>query len=107
MGISLVHDLHTKIGTVDNVGPGVDDTALGVDHRLVEVESVQVEGHGGNSHGGQPDTHDRPGGQEEVKGAGVIERSVLEDETSEITVCSHDVHFNVWLGAAIAFIDSA
>lgn len=38
--VTLVHDFHTKIGTVDDVGPGVNDTSFRVDDGLVEVESV-------------------------------------------------------------------
>ena len=39
MSVTLVHDFNTKVGTVDDVSPGVDDTSLGVDYGLVEVEA--------------------------------------------------------------------
>merc|ERR1712100_879994 len=58
---------------------------------LVEIETVQVEGHGADAQGGEPDANDRPGSQEEVKAAAVVEGSVLEDQATEITVGSHDV----------------
>ena len=38
MGVAFVHDFHTEISAVDNVSPGVDDTAFGVDDGLVEVD---------------------------------------------------------------------
>ena len=46
MGITLMHYLHAKSSTVEDVSPGVDDSSLGLDDGLVEVEAVQVEGHG-------------------------------------------------------------
>ena len=91
VGITLMHDLHAKIGTVDNVGPGVDDTSLGIDNRLVEIKAVEVEGHGGDTHRGQPDTNDRPGGEEEVESTGVVERGVLEDKTAKVSMGGDDV----------------
>ena len=91
MGVTFVHDFHTEVGTVNNVSPGVDDTSLRVNDGLVKVESIQVEGHGGNTHSSQPDSDDRPGGKEEMEGTGVVEGRVLEDEATEVTVGSDDV----------------
>ena len=91
VGIAFVHDFHTQIGAVDNVGPGVDDTALRVNDGLVKVETVQVKGHGGHTHGSQPDTNHGPGGQEKVQGTRVVEGSVLEDETTKVSVSGNNV----------------
>ena len=91
MCIALVHHLHTKIGAVDDVGPGIDDTALGVDDGLVEIESVEVECHSRNAHGSEPDSNHRPGSKEEMKSTGVVERGILEDKATKVTVCGHDV----------------
>ena len=67
MCISLVHDFHAKTSTVKNISPGVDHMTLVVNDRLVEVEAVQVEGHGADAQGSEPDANDGPGSQEEVK----------------------------------------
>ena len=91
MGITFVHDFHTKVSAVDDVSPSVDDTALRVNDGLVEVKSIKVESHGGNTHCSQPDTKNRPQGQEEVKGTRVVERGVLEDQTSKVSVGGNNV----------------
>jgi hypothetical protein len=91
VGIAFMHDFHTKVGTVDDVSPGVDDTSLRVNDGLVEVESVQVEGHGGDTHGSAPYTKDGPQGKEEVEGTRVVERSILEDQTSEVSMGGNNV----------------
>ena len=44
--VALVHHFHAEAGTVQHVGPGVQDAALTIKDGLVEVEAVQVEGHG-------------------------------------------------------------
>ena len=46
MSVTLVHDFHTQVSSVKNVCPGVQDTTLTIKDGLVEVEAVQVEGHG-------------------------------------------------------------
>ena len=91
MGIALVHHLHTKIGAVDDVCPGIDDTALGVHDRLVEIESIEVECHSRNAHSCEPDSNHRPGSKEEMKSTGVVERGILEDKTTKVTVCGDDI----------------
>jgi len=35
-----MHDFNTEVSAVNDVSPGVDDTALGVDDGLIEVESL-------------------------------------------------------------------
>ncbi len=91
MCVSLVHYLHPETSSIQNVCPGVQDFTLTILDRLVEVETVQVEGHRGNTKCGEPDTNDRPGCQEEVKTSGVVERCVLEDQTTEVTMGCDDV----------------
>ena len=81
MSVTLVHNFHAQTSTVKNVCPSVEDTTLTINDGLVEVETVQVECHGANTKSSEPDTHDRPCSKEEVQGAGVVEGSVLEDET--------------------------
>ena len=34
---------------------------------LIEVPTIEIEGHGGDAEGGKPDPHDWPGCQEEVE----------------------------------------
>ena len=91
MSVALVHHFHTEVGAVQHVGPGVQHTTLGIQDRLVEVEAVQVERHRAHAQGGEPDADHRPGSQEEVQAAAVVERGVLEDQATEVTVGSHDV----------------
>ena len=67
MSIALVHYFHAQTSTVENISPGVDHMTLIVNDRLVEVETVEVEGHRGNTKSGEPDTDNGPGSQEEVK----------------------------------------
>merc|ERR1712054_340387 len=91
VSVALMHHFHAEVGTVEDVGPGVQNTALSIKDGLVEVEAVQVEGHGGHAQGGEPDANNRPGSQEEVKATAVVEGGVLEDQATEVTVGSHDV----------------
>ena len=91
MGIALVHHFHAEAGTVEDVGPGVDHAALAIEDRLVEVETVEVESHRAHAQGGEPDANHGPSSQEEVKATAVVEAGVLEDQTTEVTVGSHDV----------------
>ena len=104
MGVTLVHDFHTQIGAVENVGPGVDDTSLRINDGLVEIEAIKVEGHGGDSHSRQPDSDHRPGSQEEVEGTGVVEGSVLEDETSEVSVRRDNVVSFLFLSELVSSV---
>ncbi len=46
VSVALVHDFHAEVGAVQHISPGVDHLALGIQDGLVEVETVQVEGHG-------------------------------------------------------------
>merc|ERR1712005_17947 len=91
VSVALVHHFHTEVGAVQHISPGVQDAALTIKDGLVEVETVQVEGHGGHAEGGEPDADNRPGSQEEVKATAVVEGGVLEDQATEVTVGSHDV----------------
>ena len=91
MSVALVHNFHAEVGAVQNVCPGVEHTTLTIKDGLVEVETVQVESHGADAHGGEPDADNGPGSQEEVKAAAVVEGCVLEDQATEVTVGSHDV----------------
>jgi hypothetical protein len=91
VSIALVHHFHAEASTVEHVGPGVHHPTLGIQDGLVEVEAVEVEGHGAHAEGGEPDADHRPGCKEEVQAAAVVEGGVLEDQATEVTVGSHDV----------------
>ena len=86
MSVALVHHFHTEVGAVQHISPGVQDAALTIKDGLVEVETVQVESHGADAQGSEPDADNGPGSQEEVKAAAVVEGSVLEDQATEVTV---------------------
>ena len=91
MSITLVHHFHTQVGPVDHISPGANHPTLRVEDRLVEVETVQVERHRADAQGREPDANHRPCTQEEVQGTAVVERRVLEDQTTEVAVRCHDV----------------
>jgi len=91
VSVALVHNFHTQVGAVDHVSPGVDDTTLTVDNGLVEVEAVEVERHGANAQSREPNADHGPSAQEEVQRTAVVERSVLEDQATEVAVSCHDV----------------
>ena len=74
MSITLVHDFHTQTSTVQNVCPGVEDTTLTVDDRLVEVESVKVECHGANTKSSEPDADNSHAARKKCR-----ERELLKD----------------------------
>ena len=65
MSVTLMHDFHAQTSAVEYVCPGVEHTTLTIKDGLVEVETVQVEGHGADAQGGEPDANDRPDSQEE------------------------------------------
>ena len=46
VSVALMHHFHAEAGTVQHISPGVQDAALTIKDGLVEVEAVQVEGHG-------------------------------------------------------------
>ena len=73
MGIAFVHYFKTDVGSVQYIRPGADYATLAIQNGLVEVETVQVERHRGYTHCGEPYTDYRPGTQEEVQGAAVVE----------------------------------
>merc|ERR1711991_751251 len=91
VSVALVLHFHAEVGTVQHISPGVQDAALTIQDGLVEVETVQVESHGADAHGSEPDADNGPGSQEEVKAAAVVEGCVLEDQATEVAVGSHDV----------------
>jgi hypothetical protein len=82
-----------------------DFNSLAVDQGLVEVEAVQVELHGRDTHGCQPGAEDRPQGKEEVQGALVFERSVSEDEAANVSVSGDDVVRFFFLSKLEASVD--
>ena len=86
-----MHDLHSKTCSVENICPGVKDMSLVVLDRLVEVESVEVKRHGADAEGGKPDSHDWPRCEEEVQRARIVERSILENQTTEVSMCCNNV----------------
>ena len=104
MGVPLVHHFHTETSAVQHVCPGVHHTALAVEDRLVEVETVQVEGHRAHAKGGEPDANHGPGSQEEVEAAAVVEGGVLEDQATEVAVSSHDVVGLLFLAKLVAVV---
>ena len=91
VSVALVHDFHSKTCSVEDICPGVEDTSLSIDDGLVEVEPVEVERHGGDAEGGKPDSHDWPRCEEEVQRARIVERSILENQTTEVSMCCNNV----------------
>jgi len=81
--ITFVHHFHPDTSAVEHICPGADNATLRIKDRLVEVKTIEVEGHGAHAHCGEPDSDDRPCTQEEVQGTAVVERSILEDQAIE------------------------
>ena len=84
MSITLMHYFHTETSAVEDICPSVEHATLTIKDGLVEVETVEVECHGGDTKSSKPDTYTEPCCEEEVQRAGVVEGSVLEDETTEV-----------------------
>ena len=105
MCVPFVHHFHPKIGTVENVSPGVNDLSLFGQDRLVEVEAVQVESHGADAQGSEPDADNGPSSQEEVKATAVVEGCVLEDQTTEVAVSCNDVVGLFLLSKLVAIVE--
>ena len=90
MSVTFVHDFDTEIRAIDDIGPRVDEMTRRVDNRLIEVEAIEVESHSGDTERSKPDTDDWPCTEEEVERTRIVERRVLEDETTKVTMCSRD-----------------
>ena len=76
MSITLVHNFHTQTSAVENVCPGVEHTTLTIKDGLVEVETVQVERHRGNTKCGEPDANNNcPCSKEEVQGTELLKEA--------------------------------
>ena len=86
-----MHDFHAKTSTIEDICPSVDHFTLSFNDGLVEVETVEVECHGAYTKSSEPDANDRPGSEEEVERTGVVERSILEDKTTKVSMSSNDV----------------
>ena len=91
VGIALVHHFHSETSTVQNVCPRINHMPIACLDGLVEVKTVEVECHGGDAERGKPDPHDWECSQEEVERARVIKASILENQTSEVTMCGNDI----------------
>ena len=48
MCISLVHNFKAKVGSIEDVSPGIYNMTLSLDG-LVKIEAIQVERHGANA----------------------------------------------------------
>ena len=91
VSIPLVHHFHAQVRPVDHIRPGANYPTLRVDDALVEVKPVQVERHRADAQGGEPNPDDGPCTQQEVQGATVVKRRILEDQPTEVAVRCHDV----------------
>ena len=86
-----MHYLKTKVGTIQDICPGVDNSTLTFNNGLIEVESVEVKCHGADAEGGKPDSHDWPRSEEEMQTSRIVKRCILENQTTEVTVSGNDV----------------
>ena len=48
MCISLVHNFKAKVGSIEDVSPGIYNMTLSL-NRLVEIKTIQVERHGADA----------------------------------------------------------
>jgi len=79
MRVTLVHNFHSEVRSVQHVCPGIQHATLAVQDRLVEVQPVKVERHCANAKSSKPDPHNGPCSEEEVKAAAIVEGGVLEN----------------------------
>ena len=86
-----MHHFHSKTCTVQNVRPGVNNMPLAISDGLIEVEAVEVESHGGDAEGGKPDADNRPCCEEEVQATAIVERCILENKPTKISMSCNDV----------------
>ena len=91
MSVTLVHHFHSETCSIQNVCPGVNNMPLAISDGLIEVEAVEVEGHGGDAEGGKPDADNWPGCQEEMQAAAIVERRILENKAAKISMSCNDV----------------
>ena len=86
MCIPFMLDFKTKICSVKNVGPSINYMTLTILDRLVKVETVKVKCHSANTKSSKPNSNYWPSSEEEVKWTRIIERSILENKSSKVTV---------------------
>ena len=72
--------------------------------RLVKVETVEVKSHGETPKSCKPNSNHRPSSKEKVQATAVVERSVLENKTTKVTVGSHDVVRFFFLSELVAIV---
>ena len=58
---------------------------------MIEVKAIQIEGHCRDPQRCKPDADHRPDSQEEVQRSAITEGCVLEEQSTEVAVSSHDV----------------
>jgi len=105
VGIAFMHDFHAETSSIQDVCPRVDNMPLAISDGLIEVESIEIECHGGDAEGGKPDTHDGPRSKEEVETAAVIKRSILKNKTTKISMCCYDVICFFFLSKLIPIVE--
>jgi hypothetical protein len=71
---------------------------------LVEVESIQIEGHSRDTKSGKPNANNRPSCKEKVEGARIVKRSILKDKTPEIAVRRNNVVCLFFLSKLVAIV---
>ena len=91
MSIAFVHHFHAETGTVKNVCPSIKDMTIISLDGLIEVKAVQIERHSRHAKSSKPDTHHREGSKEEMKTAAIVKRSILEDQSSEVSMSGNDI----------------
>nr|YP_358555.1 hypothetical protein PhapfoPp002 [Phalaenopsis aphrodite subsp. formosana]AAW82485.1 hypothetical protein [Phalaenopsis aphrodite subsp. formosana] len=104
MCITFMHYFHTKISTIYDISPSVNNTTLTINYGLVKIKTVQVERHSTNTQSSEPDTHYRPSSQEEMQGTGIVETSILEDQSAKITMSGYNIIGFFLLTKSVTFI---
>ena len=74
------------------------------DGEMIEVKPVKIERHSGDSHGCEPYANDWPSSKEEMKTTTIIERSILEYQSSEVAMCGYDVIGFILLSKLISIV---
>ena len=84
--LTLVHYLHPQTCPVKNISPSRKYFVLTINNGLVKIKAIEVKSHRRNTKSSKPDSNYRPCGKEEMQTAWVVERSILENKSSKVTV---------------------
>jgi len=100
-----MHGLKAEVAAVEHIGPGGDDAALVIEHRVVEVEAVEIEGETHHCQRRAPDADHRPGGEHGMHAAAVVAGGIGHQHPAHVGVGCHEVVGGLLLPEQITAVD--